>query len=72
MHIDIVPINSCANSEQGSLLLKKYGDETHRIKPTFIPTITLNGSRENQAAMLKNFLLELCKEINIPLPPPCL
>lgn len=72
MNVDIEPISSCAGSEHGSHLLKKYGDDTHLLKPTFIPTILLNGSRDNQAAILKNFLLEVCKLINIPLPPPCL
>ncbi|XP_059045827.1 GILT-like protein 1 [Achroia grisella] len=72
MKINPGPISNCANSEQGSALLKKYGDDTHLLKPTFIPTVILNGSKDNQAAILKNFLLEVCKLINMPLPPPCL
>ncbi|XP_026731370.1 GILT-like protein 1 [Trichoplusia ni] len=66
------PIKNCANTDHGSALLKKHGDDTHILQPTFIPTITLNGSRGNQAAILKNFLLEVCKLIDMPLPPPCL
>lgn len=72
MKIDPEPITFCAAHEQGSVLLKKYGDDTSIVKPTFIPTITINGSKDNQAAILKNFLLEVCKLIDMPLPPPCL
>lgn len=72
MKIDPEPISNCATQEHGAALLKKHGDDTHILKPTFIPTITLNGSKDNQAAILKNFLLEVCKLIDMPLPPPCL
>ncbi|CAG4978977.1 unnamed protein product [Parnassius apollo] len=72
MKIDPKPIRDCATNEHGSALLKKHGDDTNIIKPTFIPTIILNGSKDNQAAILKNFLLEVCKLIDMPLPPPCL
>ncbi|VVD00452.1 gamma-interferon-inducible lysosomal thiol reductase-like [Leptidea sinapis] len=72
LSIDTDPIYNCAGSAHGSELLKKYGDDTHLIKPTFIPTVILNGSKGNQAAILKNFLLEVCKLIDMPLPPPCL
>ncbi|CAG9581346.1 unnamed protein product [Danaus chrysippus] len=72
MNVDPEPITNCALSAHGSALLKKHGDDTEMIKPTFIPTITMNGSKDNQPAILKNFLLEVCKMIDIPLPPPCL
>lgn len=72
MKVDPDPISNCASTDQGSALLKKHGDDTQVIKPVFIPTITLNGSKDNQAAILKNFLLEVCKLIDMPLPPPCL
>ncbi|XP_045527688.1 gamma-interferon-inducible lysosomal thiol reductase-like [Pieris brassicae] len=72
LNIEPEPIINCAGTTHGSELLKKYGDDTHILKPTFIPTVTLNGSRDNQAAILKNFLLEVCKLIAMPLPPPCL
>ncbi|KAL0851222.1 hypothetical protein ABMA28_007066 [Loxostege sticticalis] len=72
LKIDPASISSCASQEQGSALLKKHGDDTHIINPSFIPTITLNGSKDNQPAILKNFLLEVCKLIDMPLPPPCL
>ncbi|CAG9796651.1 unnamed protein product [Diatraea saccharalis] len=72
LKINPQPISDCAADSHGSKLLKKYGDDTHIINPNFIPTITLNGSKDNQAAILKNFLLEVCQLIDIPLPPPCL
>lgn len=72
MKIDPDPIANCAVNANGSALLKKHGDDTNILKPTFIPTITLNGSKDNQMLILKNFLLEVCKLINMPLPPPCL
>ncbi|CAB3240568.1 unnamed protein product [Arctia plantaginis] len=72
MKIEADPISNCAKHEHGSALLKKYGDDTHILNPTFIPTIIINGSGGNQPAILKNFLLEVCKLIDMPLPPPCL
>ncbi|XP_030031631.2 GILT-like protein 1 isoform X2 [Manduca sexta] len=72
MSIEADPIGSCANGDMGSSLLKKHGDDTHLLKPSFIPTIIINESKGNQPALLKNFLLEICKLIDIPLPPPCL
>lgn len=70
--VDKDQVLSCANSEHASELLKKYGDDTHIIQPTFIPTILINGSKDNQGGILKNFMLEVCKQIDMPLPPPCL
>ncbi|XP_063358052.1 GILT-like protein 1 [Cydia amplana] len=74
MNVDPNPISTCSSSEHGSNLLKKYGDDTQIIDPYFIPTITLNGSvpKKTLPAILKNFLLEVCKRIAMPLPPPCL
>ncbi|RVE41793.1 hypothetical protein evm_013562 [Chilo suppressalis] len=72
LKIDPDPISSCASDDNGSELLKKYGDDTHIISPSFIPTITINGSKDNQAAILKNLRLEVCKLIDMPLPPGCL
>ncbi|KAJ8736404.1 hypothetical protein PYW08_007060 [Mythimna loreyi] len=72
LKIDPDPISYCARQEHGSILLKKHGYDTQILDPSFIPTITINGSRDNQAAILKNFLLEVCKLIDMPLPPPCL
>lgn len=72
LNVDRDHILSCANSDHGSQLLKKYGDDTHIIDPSFIPTILINGSKGNQGSILKNFLLEVCKQIDMPLPPPCL
>lgn len=71
-NVDKDQILHCANSEHASELLKKYGDDTHIIEPSFIPTILINGSKDNQGGILKNFLLEVCKRIDMPLPPPCL
>ncbi|XP_073957737.1 gamma-interferon-inducible lysosomal thiol reductase-like protein [Choristoneura fumiferana] len=74
MNVDPEPISTCANNNLGSALLMKYGADTHIINPYFIPTVTLNGSKPKQTlpAILKNFLLEVCKRIAMPLPPPCL
>lgn len=72
MKVETAGIGTCATSDHGSALLKKHGDDTHIVKPSFIPTITINGSSDNQPALLKNFLLEVCKLIDMPLPPPCL
>uniref|UniRef100_A0A1B6D829 Gamma-interferon-inducible lysosomal thiol reductase n=1 Tax=Clastoptera arizonana TaxID=38151 RepID=A0A1B6D829_9HEMI len=55
-------IEECANGVEGNLILKHYGDRTLSLKPraSFIPTIMLNKSRDNQPAILKNLWKEIC------------
>ncbi|XP_077295727.1 gamma-interferon-inducible lysosomal thiol reductase-like protein [Arctopsyche grandis] len=54
-------ILTCAKGTQGAILLKKHGEFTELIKPTFIPTVFVDGLKGDQAALLKNFLSEVCK-----------
>ncbi|KAL1492845.1 hypothetical protein ABEB36_011027 [Hypothenemus hampei] len=65
LNIDFAPIRKCAVEQQGSLLLKKYGERTHALIPKlrFVPTIELNGSQdfETQAAILKNLFKAVCE-----------
>jgi len=60
--IDIAPISNCWNSKEGKLLLKKYGDMTHALRPevSFIPTITIDKSQRGQPEILKNFFVYMC------------
>lgn len=71
---DFMPINKCATEQEGSLLLKKYGEQTQSLDPKvkFIPTIELNGSQkiEKQAAILKNLLKSVCNVFHDK-PPRC-
>lgn len=57
-------VKSCAYGEEGSKLLKKYGEMTNKLLPIdFIPTIAINrvrGSKSYQAAILKNLKREVC------------
>ncbi|XP_034237236.1 gamma-interferon-inducible lysosomal thiol reductase-like [Thrips palmi] len=59
--IDWESIWTCAKGNQGSNLLALYGKKTDKIGYiNFIPTIALQGSTENQPAILKNLQKEIC------------
>lgn len=59
--IDWESIWMCAKGNQGSSLLASYGTKTDKIGYiSFIPTIALQGSIENQPAILKNLRKEIC------------
>ena len=47
----------------GGNLLAEFGEVTNRLKPavTFIPTVVLDGSQDNQKGLLKNLLKFVCK-----------
>ncbi|XP_037775235.1 gamma-interferon-inducible lysosomal thiol reductase-like isoform X3 [Penaeus monodon] len=66
-------ISSCVTSDKGTSILKHMGDMTHRLKPevTFIPTITINGSQEDQKHILLDFHKVLCKRYKGPRHPSC-
>lgn len=52
---------------RGSELLKGYGEETHSLAPpvSFIPTIALNKSQDNQQDILKNFFKQVCTKFGV-------
>lgn len=56
-------IIACAESPHGKELLKVYGEQTAALRPrvSFIPTVLLDGSQRNQAAILKNLKQEICE-----------
>lgn len=69
--INSVVLN-CAKGTQGSILLKKYGEFTKLVKPTFIPTVYVDGLKGDQGALLKNFMSEVCKYYpDLRKPPSC-
>ncbi|XP_067001174.2 GILT-like protein 1 [Anabrus simplex] len=67
------PIQECSAGKEGAELLKHYGDVTHGLSPSvsFIPTVLLNRSQDNQAAILKNLLREVCRKFEDPKPAEC-
>ncbi|XP_043804076.1 gamma-interferon-inducible lysosomal thiol reductase-like isoform X1 [Apis laboriosa] len=67
MNIDYNPIFKCYNEEKGKELLAEYGKLTNVLIPriSFIPTVIINGSSENQARILKNLLQEVCLHFKI-------
>ncbi|XP_046389017.1 GILT-like protein 1 [Ischnura elegans] len=67
------PIRTCASSLEGDLLLRKHGEDTHGLRPhvSFIPTVTLDDSQDNQAAILKDLFKEICKKIEAFHPAEC-
>ncbi|XP_042884447.1 gamma-interferon-inducible lysosomal thiol reductase-like isoform X3 [Penaeus japonicus] len=66
-------ISSCVSSDKGISILKHMGQMTHRLKPevSFIPTITIDGSQEDQKHILQDFHKVLCKRYKGPRHPSC-
>ncbi|XP_049768554.1 GILT-like protein 1 [Schistocerca cancellata] len=67
------PIADCAKTTTGSELLKVNGDKTNELNPTLtnVPTITLNGSQDDQSELRTNLWNEICdvlqpKPLNCP------
>lgn len=68
-------IQQCANSTEGSSLLKNYGDETQTVQKgpiQSVPTVVFRKSydSENQKLAVSNFHVALCKNLN-PAPDMC-
>ncbi|KAH8247685.1 hypothetical protein KR038_008212 [Drosophila bunnanda] len=68
-------IKTCANSTEGSILLRKAGETTQRLKEplTSVPTILFNEQFEknvNDRAQV-NFVGTLCKYVSAPQPRIC-
>ncbi|XP_044741637.1 GILT-like protein 2 [Chrysoperla carnea] len=76
LYIDYHPIKHCAQSEKGSELLKKHGDQTQAVRPkiTFIPTVTVDNSSDISSlpALLKDLFGEVCKQFKDIQPNECL
>ena len=56
-------IETCLDSKEGGELLALVGDDTNSLTPriTFIPTVQINGSQDNQKLMLKNLSKAICE-----------
>ncbi|KAJ4431697.1 hypothetical protein ANN_20299, partial [Periplaneta americana] len=54
--------SECAGGREGDELLKHHGDLTNALQPTisFVPTILLDQSDDNQPGILKNLFKEVC------------
>lgn len=68
MQVDSNSILKCYEGQQGKNLLAKYGEITDALRPklTFVPTITLDKHADNQAAILKNLLQQVCLRLKVP------
>ncbi|XP_047100193.1 gamma-interferon-inducible lysosomal thiol reductase-like [Schistocerca piceifrons] len=66
------PIADCAKSTRGSQLLKLNGDKTKELNPGVeeLPTITLNGSQNDETQLRTNLWNEICKVLQ-PKPSTC-
>lgn len=53
---------SCSESEEMIGVMELYGNMTEALQPslTFVPTITMDGSQDNQLQLRKNLLPTLC------------
>lgn len=67
------PIQACYTSREGDLILKHNGDLTHALNPplTYVPTVTINGSRNDMNEALGNFLAVVCRNIKGEKPAEC-
>lgn len=67
-------IEQCANSTQGSTLLKNYGEETYKLQKPLasVPTVAFRQSFDSdvQKLAVDNFRAALCKNLN-PAPVEC-
>ncbi|TRY74514.1 hypothetical protein TCAL_00755 [Tigriopus californicus] len=74
LEIEWSPIEACASGKEGQKMLAVVGDDTHSLRPrvSFIPTIVLNGSQDNQKMMLKNLLKEVCRKYQGVKPKECI
>lgn len=74
LDIEWSPIEACARGKEGQKMLAVVGDDTHSLRPrvTFIPTIVLNGSQDNQKMILKNLLKEVCRKYQGVKPKDCI
>ncbi|XP_068245450.1 gamma-interferon-inducible lysosomal thiol reductase-like isoform X3 [Palaemon carinicauda] len=66
-------VENCINSDHGANILKHMGDMTHSLKPkaSFIPTITIDGSQDEQKHILQDFHKVLCQKFKGPKHPSC-
>ncbi|XP_014479498.1 PREDICTED: GILT-like protein C02D5.2 [Dinoponera quadriceps] len=71
--VEAESIRRCSGTGKGKELLAKYGQMTNSLVPrvSFIPTITLDGSSDNQVRILKNLLKEVCLHFKV-MPKECL
>lgn len=53
--------------QEGSELLKGYGEQTHSLNPpvSFIPTIALDKNQDDQKDILKNLLKVVCSRYKV-------
>ncbi|XP_012280721.1 GILT-like protein C02D5.2 isoform X2 [Orussus abietinus] len=67
MQVDYEPILNCYRSSRGTELLAMYGEMTEALDPkmSFVPTITLDKKVDNQPAILKNLLQQVCQRIQV-------
>ena len=70
-HIDWSVISKCSQSIEGGTLLASLGDDTHSLKPSvsFIPTIQMNGSQQQQNILLKDLTKAVCESFDIEAKP---
>ncbi|QQP38188.1 Gamma-interferon-inducible lysosomal thiol reductase, partial [Caligus rogercresseyi] len=56
-------VQKCSQNIEGKQLLAEAGEKTNALTPalTFVPTVELNGSRDNQNDLLTNLKEQVCK-----------
>ncbi|XP_040573344.1 GILT-like protein 1 isoform X3 [Lepeophtheirus salmonis] len=55
-------IQKCVSTLEGEILLAQYGEITHALTPklTSVPTVELNGSQDNQDALINDLKGSVC------------
>ncbi|XP_049879208.1 gamma-interferon-inducible lysosomal thiol reductase-like isoform X2 [Pectinophora gossypiella] len=70
LNVAIDGIRHCVNNERGSILLKDYGEETHRLRPRYVPFVILDNSTDEQDEATGNLIATICHKLD-PKPAAC-
>ncbi|CAB3239910.1 unnamed protein product [Arctia plantaginis] len=68
--VHIAEIWKCVKGLRGNILLKKYGDATHELSPSYVPYLMINGSTQHQDEASSDLLGTVCRILN-PKPKAC-
>lgn len=67
--INWAPILACAETKEGGQLLAMHGDDSLSLRMTFIPTVQIDGSQNQQSLILRDLHQVVCKAYKGPQKP---
>lgn len=63
MKIDVKPILDCAKGEEGTQLLKHYGEESKKVHYKHVPYVLVNGVHSEYG---NDFMKDVCAAFKNP------